>query len=82
MDFAWPELGVFLEFDGREKYTRYRLPGESLEDYLMREKERAELVCLLTGWTCLRISWADLFRPELLAVRIRGVMAARARRGA
>jgi hypothetical protein len=82
VDFAWPELGVFLEFDGREKYTRFRLPGETLEDYLMREKERAELVCLLTGWTCLRISWSDLFRPELLASRIRGVMAARARRGA
>ena len=32
----------------------------------MREKARDELVCLLTGWTCLRISWADLFRPELL----------------
>lgn len=82
VDFAWPELGVFLEFDGREKYTRYRLPGETLEDYLMREKRRAELVCLLTGWTCLRISWSDLLRPELLASRIRGVMAARARRGA
>ncbi len=46
----------------------------------MREKAREELVCLLTGWTCLRISWADLARPELLAARIRGVIAARARR--
>ena len=82
LDFAWPELGVFLEFDGREKYERHRLPGESLEDFLMREKKREELVCLLTGWTCLRIGWADLARPVLLASRIRGVMAARSARGA
>ena len=24
LDFAWPELGVFLEFDGKEKYLKHR----------------------------------------------------------
>src|SRR5690606_18390651 len=24
VDFAWPEFGVFLEFDGRVKYERFR----------------------------------------------------------
>ena len=23
VDFAWPELGVFVEFDGKEKYLKY-----------------------------------------------------------
>lgn len=78
VDFAWPELGVFLEFDGREKYEKFRRDGETLDEFLMREKGRQELVCLLTGWTCLRIGWADLAHPERLAARIRAVFASRA----
>ena len=77
VDFAWPDLGVFVEFDGRVKYERYRREGETLDEFLMREKVREELVCLLTGWTCIRITWADLARPERLATRIRRVIAAR-----
>lgn len=77
VDFAWPELGVFVEFDGRAKYARFRREGETLEQFLMREKEREELVCQLTGWTCIRATWAQLARPEVLASRIRKVMAAR-----
>jgi hypothetical protein len=79
VDFAWPELKVFVEFDGRTKYERYRREGESLEEFLMREKEREELVCLLTGWTCIRVTWADLARPERLAARVRAVLLARGR---
>lgn len=77
VDFAWPELGVFVEFDGKVKYERHRREGETLEEFLMREKRREELVCQITGWTCVRITWADLYRPELLAKRIRNVMASR-----
>ena len=77
LDFAWPELGVFVEFDGKVKYERHRREGETLEEFLMREKKREELVCQLTGWSCIRITWADLARPELVATRIRKVMAAR-----
>lgn len=77
VDFAWPELGVFVEFDGKVKYERYRRDGETLDQFLMREKAREELVCQLTGWTCVRITWADLARPELVATRIRKVMTAR-----
>lgn len=79
VDFAWPERGVFLEFDGKVKYQTHRREGESLDDFLMREKKREETICLLTGWVCIRITWGDLARPELLATRIRKVMAARAR---
>ena len=77
MDFAWPELGVFLEFDGRVKYERFRRPGETLDEFLLREKARESLVCQITGWTCIRITWADLDRPELLAARLRRIFVAR-----
>ncbi len=77
VDFLWEELGVFLEFDGRAKYQRHRRPGESLEDYLMREKRREEQICLVKGWICLRITWADLERPVVLAQRILKALASR-----
>ena len=82
LDFAWPDLGVFLEFDGREKYTRYRRAGETLEDFLMREKRREERVCQLTGWVAIRISWADLEDPARLARRIRRILDSRRSLGA
>jgi hypothetical protein len=77
VDFVWREAGVFLEADGREKYLRHRRPGESLDDYLMREKRREELVCLLTGWVCIRVTWQDLGNRRVLARRIRAVLASR-----
>ncbi|WP_457206368.1 hypothetical protein [Nocardioides sp. P5_C9_2] len=77
VDFAWPDLKVFLEFDGRIKYERFRRAGETLEQYLMREKRREEMVCLLTGWTCIRITWADLERPAATAQRIRSLLSSR-----
>ncbi|MBA3781715.1 MAG: type IV toxin-antitoxin system AbiEi family antitoxin domain-containing protein [Nocardioides sp.] len=77
LDFAWPEYGVFVEFDGREKYVRFRREGETLDQFLMREKKREERVCLLTGWVCIRISWADLSQPEVTARRIRRLLARR-----
>ncbi len=77
-DFAWPERGVFVETDGRFKYRYLRREGESLEDFLLREKRREELICQLTGWICIRIMWEDLAHPQVLARRIRKVMESRA----
>lgn len=79
LDFAWPALGVFLEFDGRIKYQRFRRKGETLEAYLIREKTRAERVCQLTGWVCIRIGWSDLQAPVATAARIRKVLESRRR---
>jgi hypothetical protein len=74
VDFAWVELGVFLEADGKAKYRIHRREGESLEDYLMREKDREVLICQLTGWTCIRMSWADLARGKVTAARIKRIL--------
>lgn len=79
VDFAWPELGVFLEFDGRIKYERFRREGETLDQFLMREKRREMRICQLTGWVCLRIGWADLENPTATAARIRAILDSRTR---
>lgn len=75
VDFAWPELGVFLEFDGLAKYSTYLRPGETARDAVVREKRREELICGLTGWRCIRLIWADLAYPARTADRIRRVLA-------
>ena len=82
LDFAWEDFGVFVEFDGKEKYTKYRRDGETLDEFLMREKKREELICQLTGWVCIRVTWADLAAPELLARRVRKLLDSRRPLGA
>jgi hypothetical protein len=72
---AWPELKVFLEFDGKEKYLKFRREGESVVDAVLREKKREERICRLTGWRCIRITWADLYRPAETIADIRSVLA-------
>ena len=74
VDFAWPEFGAFLEFDGNVKYPT---DEHALKKVLLAEKRREELICQLTGWVCIRVTWEDLRRPELLARRIRNVLAGR-----
>ena len=70
VDFAWPEFKVFLEFDGKIKYQKLLKPGETVTDVVLREKRREELICRLTGWRCIRITWADLENPEATAAMI------------
>ncbi|MEO7351275.1 MAG: type IV toxin-antitoxin system AbiEi family antitoxin domain-containing protein [Marmoricola sp.] len=74
VDFAWAAYGVFLEFDGKVKYEKYRREGESVVDTILREKKREETICRLTGWRCIRIVWADLYKPEGTIAHIRGVL--------
>ena len=78
VDLAWPEYGVFLEFDGRVKYEKYLREGERASDVVIREKKREELICRLTGWRCIRIDWNDLAHPERTAALIRAVLFASA----
>ena len=71
LDFAWPHRGVWLEFDGRIKYERLLSAGERASDVVVREKAREDLVRRLTGWTCVRITWADLNDPRRVAAMVR-----------
>jgi hypothetical protein len=74
VDFAWPELGVFGEFDGKIKYTRLLKEGESITDVVLREKRREELVCELTRWRPFRVIWDDFSRPAHTAQRARHLL--------
>lgn len=78
LDFAFPDLGIWIEFDGKEKYLRHRRKGESVVDAVIREKQRESYICELTGWRCIRITWADLSDPAKLERRIRAAIAAAA----
>lgn len=77
VDFAWPELGVFVEFDGKVKYGALLKPGESATDVVVREKRREERIVELTGWRCIRVTWSDLESPGALRARITKLMATR-----
>jgi hypothetical protein len=70
-DLAWPELGVFLEFDGKVKYEGLLRDGERASDVVVREKQREDMICRLTGWHCIRVVWADLYTPRQTADRVR-----------
>lgn len=74
VDFAWPEHGVFLEFDGMAKYSRYLRPGETVADAVLREKRREERIVEATGWRCIRVTWADLENPYQLVRRLRALL--------
>jgi hypothetical protein len=78
LDFALPQHRTFIEVDGRQKYFEFRRAGESVEDFVLREKRREETVCRLLGWVCIRVTWADLARPDTLAQRIGNALAAQA----
>jgi hypothetical protein len=70
-DLALPDHGVLIEFDGTVKYHRYRRPGETIEQMVLREKAREDRLREVTGWRMVRLVWADLSRPEATAARIR-----------
>ncbi len=70
VDLAWPDLGLFLEFDGKAKYERHRRPGETVAQCVERERRREDRIREITGWRCIRLVWADLYAPAETARRI------------
>jgi hypothetical protein len=73
VDLAWPEYGLFLEFDGKVKYQGQLKDGEKPSDVVFREKQREDMIRRLTGWRCIRLVWADLYQPAITAARIRAM---------
>jgi hypothetical protein len=74
VDFAWPKHRLIVEFDGVEKYHRYRRPGETIEEAVLREKRREDAIREATGWIVIRLTWADLATPDVTIARIRRAM--------
>jgi hypothetical protein len=69
-DFAWPDHGVLMEFDGKQKYGRLLRPGADPTDVVFAEKRREDLMREITGWWFIRLIWADLQHPSATAARI------------
>lgn len=76
VDFAWPELGVVGEFDGRAKYTEYLRPGQSEADAVFAEKRREDAI-RGTGLWVVRWVWSDLDHFDPVAALLRDRFAAR-----
>ncbi len=70
-DFAWPQYGLIVEFDGRLKYQKYLRPGEEPGDAVFREKQREDYIRRVTGWVVIRLVWADLGHPARTAAVLR-----------
>ncbi|MFC5730112.1 MULTISPECIES: hypothetical protein [Nocardioides] len=75
LDFALPDHGIWIEFDGKVKYQQHLRPGEDATEAVLREKRREEQIAELTGWRCLRVTWSDLADPARLERRIRDLIA-------
>ncbi len=73
-DFAWPELKLLGEFDGRIKFGRLLRPGQEPQDAVFLEKVREDRLREITGWAMVRLIWEDLYRQQLTAARIRRLM--------
>ncbi|MGO4455516.1 hypothetical protein [Arthrobacter sp. RAF14] len=75
LDFAWPDLKVALEFDGRVKYFGNVPTDEAILDERIRERRLME-----QGWIFVRLDWKDLDDPVEVKRRIHSAWAtARAR---
>jgi very-short-patch-repair endonuclease len=77
VDFYLPELGVVVEFDGAVKYD-----GTEGREALVREKAREDRIRRL-GYGVVRITWAQLYRPDVIRERVEAAarISSRVRRG-
>jgi hypothetical protein len=78
-DFAWEEVRIVGEFDGRSKYGRLLRPGQDPGDAVFEEKRREDAI-RDTGWEVVRWTWGDLSVPALLAGRLERARSRSARR--
>ncbi|MGI3782613.1 MAG: hypothetical protein ACRYG2_17770 [Janthinobacterium lividum] len=69
VDFAWPELGVLGEFDGRVKYGRLLRAVDDVGEVVYREKLREDALRDL-GWQVVRWTWPELAHPEIIVERL------------
>ncbi|MDK3257387.1 type IV toxin-antitoxin system AbiEi family antitoxin domain-containing protein [Blastococcus capsensis] len=69
-DFAWEDVRLVGEFDGRVKYGRLLRPGQEAGDAVFAEKRREDAV-RDEGWDVVRWVWAELAVPHRLAAKVR-----------
>ena len=62
-DFGWDEFRHLAEFDGKEKYEKYRRPGESVSACVVREKSREDQM-RGSCWGMSRFVWATVMPAQ------------------
>lgn len=65
LDFAWKDIMLALEFDGRIKYFDY-----APTDQVLLEERKRENALTEVHWNFFRVDWSDLSKPEELKARI------------
>ncbi|SEP17580.1 hypothetical protein [Trujillonella endophytica] len=79
-DFAWEDVRVVGEFDGRVKYGRLLKPGQAAGDVVFEEKRREDAI-REEDWGAVRWTWEEL-TPQVLGPRVqRALDRGRRRRG-
>jgi len=68
---AWPELGVYGEFDGKVKYGRLLKPGQDPGEAVFAEKRREDEVRRATGGTMIRWVWDELHAASEPTLQLR-----------
>jgi len=69
VDLGYPDCAVVIEFDGKTKYLKYLVPGQTTADAVIAEKARENRIAEC-GYVVLRVIWAELFRPGELRSRV------------
>lgn len=70
-DFAWPEEGIYGEFDGKIKYGRLLKPGQDPGQVVFAEKRREDSVRRATGGTMIRWIWDELHATSEPTLQLR-----------
>ena len=71
VDFAWPELGLFIELDGQQH-----------KDQPVYDARRETAVVAATGWLCGRFTWHEVVRLPRTTARRLDALAGQCRRRA
>ncbi|MCP2638049.1 hypothetical protein K0817_015960 [Microbacterium sp. HD4P20] len=74
LDFAWPKLGRWMEFDGEAKLTEPEfMGGRTVAEVLADQALREERVRQVTGWRCDRHGFERMPSFEEFAVYLRTI---------
>lgn len=71
LDFAWPDLGLAGEVDGRIKYDDLLPAGRDATEVILAEKQREERIRQATGWWLVRWDWNTACDPVKLGTLLR-----------
>ncbi|WP_447587696.1 hypothetical protein [Microbacterium lacticum] len=74
LDFAWPHLGRWQEFDGESKYADPDLlAGRTPEQVLHEQQVREREVIRATGWSVTRHGFAQMATFDAFAAYLRSI---------